>query len=152
MLVEMRAAGVEDIPVMRQLLAQLGYRLNEQQLSSRLESIAAWPSLELLVAELDASVAEQRRVVGLMLLGASPSLAEQLFAEVRMLVVDQQQRSRGIGAQLLRYAENWGREQRLPLLRVSCNSVRLDAHRFYVDQGFEQRKQQAVFVKSLDVD
>jgi GNAT superfamily N-acetyltransferase len=47
-------------------------------------------------------------------------------------------RSRGIGAQMLRAAEDLARAAGCYRIQLTSRSYRLDAHRFYLREGFEQ--------------
>lgn len=50
---------------------------------------------------------------------------------VHELVTDANHRSRGYGAQMLAYLEEWARERECELLALSSGVQRHDAHRFY---------------------
>jgi GNAT superfamily N-acetyltransferase len=60
-------------------------------------------------------------------------------------VVDENFRRLGIGAMLINVAKAWAKEKNLPLLRLRCNTIRLEAHVFYAMLGFTEKKQQKVF-------
>jgi GNAT superfamily N-acetyltransferase len=76
-------------------------------------------------------------------------IEEVPFAELAGLVVGDSARSRGIGALLLRAAEDWARNRGFARLRVRSNVVRERAHRFYLREGYIERKRQVVFDKTL---
>lgn len=46
-------------------------------------------------------------------------------------------RGRGLGHRLLRWAEDEGRRRGCGLIQLTTNNVRVDAHRFYADLGYE---------------
>lgn len=71
------------------------------------------------------------------------------FFEIVGLVVDERYRSRGIGKQLITQAKVWCREKGNYRLRVRCNIKRADAHRFYINAGFREVKEQKVFEADL---
>jgi GNAT superfamily N-acetyltransferase len=52
------------------------------------------------------------------------------------MVVDRERRSGGIGGLLMAAAEEWARARGLTHIELSSNSGRVDAHRFYEQQGF----------------
>jgi len=58
-------------------------------------------------------------------------------------------RSLGVGARLLAAAEAWSRDAGFARMRVRSNVVRERAHRFYVREGYVERKRQVVFEKDL---
>jgi GNAT superfamily N-acetyltransferase len=72
-------------------------------------------------------------------------LAEGRYGEIASLVVDADQRSRGIGAGLVRAAAEWLQDRGMDRMRVRCNSRRERAHRFYERFGFQLTKTQKVF-------
>jgi len=59
---------------------------------------------------------------------------------------------RGIGHALMREAERWTAEKGLSVLRLKTNVIRVDAHRFYENMGFERTKTQYTYVKQLAPD
>lgn len=98
------------------------------------EAIVADPNLTLVVAE------EAGRVVGCLQLCILPGLSSQgasraLVEDVR---VASDQRSRGIGEQLLRWAIGQAREKRCKLIELLTHHSRIDAQRFYERLGFER--------------
>lgn len=74
-------------------------------------------------------------------------LADCEGAEILALSVDENNRSNGIGAALLRTAEEWAREQGARRVRVRSNVIRKDAHRFYEREEYAPVKDQRVFEK-----
>jgi hypothetical protein len=48
---------------------------------------------------------------------------------------------------LLAAAEAWAREQGFASMRVRSNVLRERAHRFYLREGYLEKKRQAVFLK-----
>ena len=55
----------------------------------------------------------------------------------------------GVGAQLLHAAEQWAAKNGFGRMRVRSNVVRERAHRFYLREGYRERKRQVVFDKDL---
>jgi GNAT superfamily N-acetyltransferase len=76
-------------------------------------------------------------------------LEETAFAELAGLVVDAHARGSGVGKLLLRAAERWATEQGFARLRVRSNVIRERAHRFYLREGYAERKRQVVFDREL---
>jgi GNAT superfamily N-acetyltransferase len=60
-------------------------------------------------------------------------------AWVEDLAVDPQQRSRGVGKQLLDAAKEWGRSRGATHLELDSAEARADAHRFYEREGSSYR-------------
>ncbi|MGC2485929.1 MAG: GNAT family N-acetyltransferase [Acidimicrobiales bacterium] len=61
--------------------------------------------------------------------------------ELESVHVRADQRSRGVGAQLLDAAEALARREGCYRMQLTSRNVRLDAHRFYERQGFEATSQ-----------
>ena len=140
-----RAARNYDAPAIAELGGQLGYSANRQQIATRLAGIESEPSSRVLVAE-DAS----GRVVGWLHVAARTQLTEDACAEILGLVVDESARCGGIGALLVRAAEEWARSNGCVTIRVRSREARERAHRFYEREGFERNKVQLVLHKSIE--
>ncbi|HEY1681700.1 MAG TPA: GNAT family N-acetyltransferase [Candidatus Tumulicola sp.] len=89
----------------------------------------------------------QSNVVGFIAVEMRDELADCEGAEILALSVDENNRSNGIGAALLRTAEEWAREQGARRVRVRSNVIRKDAHRFYEREEYAPVKDQRVFEK-----
>ena len=63
------------------------------------------------------------------------------------LVVKDGLRGRGIGRRLCEQAEAWSWQQKVSRLRVTSRSTRLEAHRFYLRDGYRAVKTSLVFEK-----
>ena len=61
-----------------------------------------------------------------------------MIAEIRELVVDEGYRDKGYGKSLLAYAVNKVREKGIDMIEILSSSYRVDAHRFYENNGFEK--------------
>ena len=140
-----RAARNYDAQAIAELGDQLGYSANRQQIATRLAGIESEPSSRVLVAE-DAS----GRVIGWLHVAARTQLTEDACAEILGLVVDESARSNGIGALLVRAAEEWARSNGCVTVRVRSRDTRERAHRFYERAGFARVKTQVVLHKPLD--
>ncbi len=76
-------------------------------------------------------------------------LATDIRGEIAGLIVDSTARSQGIGAELLRAAEEWAKTQGGAVLSLRSNATRKDAHRFYERAGYAVTKTSLNFRKSL---
>lgn len=94
-------------------------------------------------------MADDVGVIGWIHVAEKHALELDPFAEILALVVDEQARSRGVGATLVARAETWAAERALGLIRVRANVVRERAHRFYVRLGYSELKRQIAFAKTL---
>jgi GNAT superfamily N-acetyltransferase len=141
--IELRAPRPEDAVAIADLCAQLGYRVNADEIRDRL----AAPSPEdssVVVARLDG------RVVGWLEVGLVRALESGTWAEITGLVVDAATRRRGVGDALVRWAADWARGRGQPRLRVRTNVIRKDAFAFYTRLGFGETKQQRVLDLPID--
>lgn len=68
--------------------------------------------------------------------------------EIESVYVRGDQRSRGVGAALLAHAEDFAREKGCYRVQLTSRNERLDAHRFYLTNGYGRNSQG--FKKPLD--
>jgi aminoglycoside 3-N-acetyltransferase len=73
-------------------------------------------------------------------------LAAGISGEIVSLVVSEQHRGSGIGRGLVEFAESW-LTQRVVKIRVRANSLRSEAHEFYIRRGYQESKTQKIFEK-----
>jgi GNAT superfamily N-acetyltransferase len=132
-----------DIEPVAALITQLGYPAAPQDIERRFGRIDGRGDQALLVAD------DGRAVVGWMHVGAHPYLESDESAEILGLVVAEGQRSRGIGAALVRAAEKWAAQHGCQVLRVRSRTTRPRAHAFYERDGFERIKTQHCFQKCI---
>lgn len=88
-------------------------------------------------------------VVGWVDVGIGNHLQGEPYGEIGGLVVRSQQRSSGIGRQLVARAEQWAKDQGITNMIVRSRTTREAAHRFYLREGYAQTKTSAVFAKDL---
>jgi GNAT superfamily N-acetyltransferase len=139
-----RAARTYDASMIAELGVQLGYAATRQQIATRLAGIEAEPASRVFVAE-DA----QGRLVGWLHIAARTQLTEDACAEILGLIVEEAARGSGVGAALLRAAEEWSRGAGCTHVRVRSRETRERAHRFYEREGYERNKVQVVLHKAL---
>ena len=102
------------------------------QLSTHVNAAQGEP-LVALVAELDG------RVVGCLATSIMHVLHRpRPVGRISMMVVEEGLRSQGIGAELVRAAEAWLKQQGCGMIEVTSNVKRTDAHRFYERLGYER--------------
>jgi GNAT superfamily N-acetyltransferase len=121
------------------LFAQLGYPNDAVTIERILSRVSE--RRRILVSE------RHTRVVGFVAVETRDELADCEGAEILALVVDENERGNGIGAALLRAAEDWANERDAKRIRVRSNVIRTDAHRFYEREGYAPVKDQRVFEK-----
>lgn len=129
--VRIRRARAGDLPAVLVLLAQLGYAPQEDWVRTWVCTVS--PEDRCLVAE------SGSRVVGLAHVHRVPFLADSAYrARLTALVVDEAERSRGVGALLLGGAEQAARDMGATVLELSTSTRRRQAHRFYERHGYSR--------------
>lgn len=134
---------LKDLPEVLSLSEQLGYPNNHADLKIRFEAMQDNLDYALFVARSEAG-----NVIGYIQINREPlTLLVGPRADIAALVVDQSQRGKGVGAELLKHAEKWARDNRVPLIRVRSNLKRTEAHRFYLREGYQLSKASNIFTK-----
>ena len=98
---------------------------------------------DVLVAEVDGDVVGVCQVI----IFTHFQHAGQPCCELESVHVRRDHRSQGIGTKMLAHAEGIARKAGCHRVQLTSRNVRVDAHRFYLAQGFEQTSQG--FKKSL---
>ncbi len=126
------------------LLNQLGYNVSSDELPTRTESIRENNKGTVFLA------IEEEKVLGCIHTMVVSRLAEGTCGEVVSLVVDEYMRGKGIGKFLLEKSINWLKERGQTKVRIRCNAIRDEAHKFYSHLGYTEKKSQKVFEKAFD--
>ncbi len=79
------------------------------------------------------------------------NLESDPFVAIAGLVVDEKYRRKGIGKVLIEQVIDWTVSKKCGRVRVRCNAVRKESHRFYEALGFSEVKEQKVFDMRLDL-
>ena len=133
-----------DAPLVAELTTQLGYPATAEETGERLAALTARPEEHaVLVAEDDGSA------LGWVHVRLLTSLESGRKADIGGLVVDDDHRGAGIGAELLAAGEAWARERGVTTMVVRSRIVRERAHRFYEREGYALVKTSHVFEKPL---
>lgn len=139
-----RLACQGDAASIAALTSQLGYPTTPDAMQSRLaHALASELDVVMVAAAPGGGVAGWIHVIERHLLESAP------FCEIMGLVVDEAQRGRGVGAELVRAGEAWARGRGVSTLRVRSNVVRERAHAFYRANGYTEVKRQGVLDKRL---
>ena len=133
-----------DAPAVATLTTQLGYPTDEASARRRIADVRRHDAGELLVAVDDAD-----RPIGWIQVARVHLLAESAVASIDGLVVDETNRSTGIGAALVEAAERWARDAGAEAIVVRSRSTRERAHRFYERIGYAEVKRSHVFRKPI---
>jgi len=132
-----------DLEAVRTLSLQLGYDITPELLRAQFERVAGASEHYLVVA------LEGERIVGWMHAFGTQLLYYEPYVEIGALVVDEAARRSGLGTALLRAAEDWGRGHGYAEVRVRSRLSRDEAHRFYVQLGYEKEKAQYTFTRRV---
>jgi GNAT superfamily N-acetyltransferase len=128
-----RSAQAGDSPAIEQLLDQLGYTGTAGFLPKKLEGMLADPNERLLVYETTAGV------VAFISVHFIPQIAVAGdFARISYFSVADSVRGQGIGREMEEYAVMLAKERGCDRMEVHCHTRRVDAHRFYFRQGYEE--------------
>lgn len=139
-----RSARLEDAPAIAVLATQLGYPTSTEQAETRLRDVLDRPDGAVLVAE-----GEDGTAIGWTQVVAAYRVANDPYAEIVAMVVDENHRSQGIGAALVEAAVDWADGHGFQTVRVRSNVVRERTHAFYERLGFRRTKTQVVFVRPI---
>ncbi len=139
--VSFRKYKSNDLDQLQILMEELGYPVSKEQLDKNIELIIKRGG-EIIIAD------EEGEVVGSACIIIDARLAEGLYAEIVSLVVSSDSRFKGIGKRLVKRAEEWARLQ-TNKVRVRTNLNRREAHSFYESLGYENKKKQKIFTKSV---
>lgn len=131
------------------LSGQLGYETSTEAMAERIAKLGAAGEVQavFVACMIGSELAEQ--VVGWIDIAITFHLQTEPFALIGGLVVKDGIRGAGIGKRLCETAESWVRSQGIKVLRVTSRSTRLDAHRFYLRDGYTEIKTSKVFEKML---
>lgn len=134
----------EDLIEVTRLAEQLGYPNSVEEIAERFDEITNDPHYAIFVAKAEG------KVLGWIQINHEPkTLLLGPRADIAALVVDENSRSQGLGKALILRAEEWARENNVPLVRVRSNSKREAAHRFYQREGYTLSKTSHIFVKKI---
>jgi GNAT superfamily N-acetyltransferase len=128
-----RPANADDAVALARMLGQLGYPTGSDEIPGRLDKLRARTGTTVLVAEND-----DGEPVGALTLHLFPSLhTSEPVAWLTAVVVDERARGRGIGAALVRKAEEIALQNGARRVSLTSALHRTRAHKFYTDLSYE---------------
>ncbi|PKV51647.1 ribosomal-protein-alanine N-acetyltransferase [Aquimarina sp. MAR_2010_214] len=142
--VSIRHARIEDAEPISLLSDQLGYKSNNNRTLNRLVEILKNKDNCVFVA------VDNDKIIGWIHGFYTLRVESDPFVEIGGLVVDKNYRKNGIGKLLVEYIINWCTSKKYRLIRVRCNTIRIESHKFYKNIGFIEKKQQKIFDKQLE--
>ncbi|MDE3202159.1 MAG: GNAT family N-acetyltransferase [Acidobacteriota bacterium] len=141
-LITLRSMEERDAEATAQLCAELGYQRSTEDVLNWIETISLNKEGQA------AFVAYKDEVIlGWVEVSMERRLQSPPFALIGGLVVKAEARGMGVGRLLCGRAEQWGWQHGAEKIRVTSRSTRTDAHRFYLQSGFEETKLSHVFEK-----
>jgi GNAT superfamily N-acetyltransferase len=128
-----RSALLSDGPAIEQLLDELGYTGTGRFLPQKLLRMLTDPAERLLVYETTAGV------VAFVSVHFIPQIAVAGdFARISYFSVADAVRGQGIGREMEEYVVMLAKERGCDRIEVHCHTRRVDAHRFYFRQRYEE--------------
>ncbi|MGL5274813.1 GNAT family N-acetyltransferase [Myroides sp.] len=127
-----RTMQVNDASVVADLLEQMGYPNTLGFLPKRIEEMNACDKEQLLVVE------DEGQVIAFISVHFIPQIAlEGDFARISYFAVDQNIRSKGVGKLVEEHVTALAKDRGCDRIELHSHSRRVDAHRFYFRQGYE---------------
>ncbi len=134
-----REARVIDIDSIEQISSSLGYDSPSSLVAQkRLQAVINSTSDKIWVAD------KNGQIIGWLHAFLALRVASVSFIEIGGISVLSKSRNEGTGRELIHQAQNWAKETGLTL-RVRCNTIRDETHKFYKALGFKKKKEQHVF-------
>ena len=138
---EIREISSADIDDFIRLSAQLGYDADSEYIAKRISEkdsneivfVAAYPS----------------KIIGWIDCKISRSFISRPYGEIVGFIVDQDERSKGVGKLLLQRVELWMSDKNCGRILVHSNVKRERAHSFYISNEYEYVKKSMLFRKEL---
>jgi GNAT superfamily N-acetyltransferase len=134
-----RTALKDDADSIAGLSGQLGYPISREETLENLSIILQTSNETIFVA------LHEDKVIGWIGVFKTVHLASGPHCVIGGLVVHDDYHRKGVGKKLVDQALHWSRQQCQHLVRVRCNMKRKEAHGFYVQLGFTEKKEQKVF-------
>jgi ribosomal protein S18 acetylase RimI-like enzyme len=125
-----RDARPADVSAVHRLIGQLADAPDETAFRARFERVLATDDHRIIVADVEG------KVVGVLHMFERPALEKPCEAVVQALVVDSEARSSGVGEALMREAEAWALQRKLPSVSLYSRDDRKRAHAFYERIGY----------------
>ena len=135
----LREAILTDSAMIAELSEQLGYTSSTEKTEFRLTQLLNNNNHCVYV------VVSDEVVVGWIHGFFSLTVEYDPCVEIGGLVIDENHRRQGIGQMLVNKVVAWTRSISMNRIRVRSNTIRKDAHLFYLGIGFTQIKEQKVF-------
>ena len=138
-----RSIVEQDAERVNELSMQLGYKMPIGQTLANIRSVLAAKGHTAFVA------LHGHKIIGWIGVAEAWQIESAPFCEIRGLIVDGGYRAQGIGKLLIEKVKQWSKETGNKSLRLRCNTIRKEAHLFYLHLGFKEIKEQKVFEMNI---
>lgn len=138
----LRPVARHDVATLKRLLLELGYDVETDHLTRRVELVGVHSDHFLQVA-----VDSDDRVLGAVHAHLQFDLTSGAFTEIAMLIVAHDTRRGGIGRSLVHAVEGWSAQRGVFRVLVRSQLHREAARAFYRELGYVETKQQSVLVR-----
>ena len=140
----LRRARLEDAAEIARLMTELGYPIEAAEILPRLQALLVHPDHLVTVAagpndHLSGVIMAEHRA--LLLFGSQ--------VEIMGLSVGADARRMGVGRALVKAVEDWARQFGSHKIVVRSNVLRPESHPFYEKIGYERKKTQHLYARSL---
>jgi len=142
--INVRKIEITDYPEIHTLNGELGHECSIEKVKDRIEYITENTKDVILVAQ------QGNEVIGYIHGSPYELLYSDSLINILAFVVKEKYRSIGIGSRLLSYLEDWAKENGYCGIRLVSRFERIDAHRFYLNHGYINRKSQKNFIKMFE--
>ena len=143
-MIQIREISKKDAESVAWLSTQLGYESDIEQISARIKHINNSNDNCAFVALFE------DKVVGWIHGFYTLRIESDPFVEIGGLIVDSAYRNLKIGKQLIERLKLWAEQHQVKKLKVRCNIIRTESHKFYERLGFKDNKRQIAFEIDLD--
>lgn len=141
--ISVRAVVKADVSALADLLGQLRYEVQEDELERRLEQVMAAPDHMAFVGHVDETIRGFIHVYG------RPAFEKPPQAVIQAIAVDAPARRNGIGKRLIAAAEQWARDQGYGSVTLHASTDRAGAHAFYTALGYHRAATSVLFRRSF---
>lgn len=131
-----------DLTQVHKLIAELGYKASLEETTERFSELTNLPQHGLFVLD-------NNGVKGWIHLEKIFNLIMPIKVQIKALVVDENERSKGYGRELLEFAALWTKDSGVSTIYLSTNITRDRAQAFYLKTGFTKVKTSHFFEMNI---
>ncbi len=145
MKLSIRNARLGDFEIIGELAEELGYKSSNSLVKNRLHEIIKNVDNCVFIA------LDNEKVIGWIHGVYTLRIQSDAFVEIGGLVVSKDYWKKGVGKKLVECVFKWTESKNCKNIRVRCNVLRSETHKFYEKIGFKLNKEQKVFDKQVDM-